>query len=48
MTVWLMGSMVNVNEAVNWHLGCWPSHAVQEEGALDHSPAHLHQCGVSP
>lgn len=37
MTLWLMRSMINVSEAVHWHLGCWPSPAVQEEGAADRS-----------
>lgn len=41
MTVWFTGSTINVNEAVNWHLGCRASPTVQEEGAVDRTPGSL-------
>lgn len=41
MTVWFIGSMINVNEAVNWHLGCQASPAVPEEGAVGRAPHSL-------
>lgn len=40
MTVWFTGSRVNVNEAVNWHLGCQASPTVQEEGAVDRTSVY--------
>lgn len=52
MTVWFVGSMMNVNEAVNRHLGCQASPAAPEEGAVDRAPCSLTPvwcwCGVAP